>query len=89
MADFTKLIDAVQKNTDLEDSILQVLNAVSAELKTVKGASANEQATIDDLVSKLTTHAAALTDAIVANTRAEPPENVPSPAAPAPATPPA
>lgn len=68
MATIVELQAAVQRNTDAEDSVVQLLKGISQQLKDAK-ASGNP-AELDKVISQLDANTAKLASAVVENTPA-------------------
>ncbi len=75
MLDLAPLIDAVNKNTDVEASATQLLNVVVDQLRGLQTTDPQVQAEVDDMIAKLTEATGPLA-AAVANAQGDP--NAPS-----------
>jgi len=68
MATMQELQASVQRNTDVDDSIITLLNGISQQLK--DALASNDPAAIQAVITQLDSNTQRLTDAVTANTPA-------------------
>ena len=70
MATIQELTAAVQRNTDIDDSVIALLNGIVQQLKDAQAM--NDPAAIDALIVKLDANTAKMAEAVTANTPSNP-----------------
>ena len=76
MANLDELKAAVHRNTSVDDSVLAMLQGIVQQLKDAQAQ--NDPKAIDDLIAELDANTAKMTDAVSANTPAQPPADQPT-----------